>query len=202
MSAIVVAILSAGLKDIELTTDPVELWSAPNSRARQEKDFHDKNFGPFFRTNQLILTVPGRKGEEYDSLLFGKYNFSGIMSKDLIIELLELQTRIQVGTQDPNLTTEGRTNGTYVRLLLCHFAEYRVLVGGFAAQCKSEGRLLCTSEPRQLHVDRLRSQQFTTVLSEQPGEHQQEGEHDTAGSDQRSGLERPLDLLLQVRMNG
>lgn len=111
MSAIVVAILSAGLKDIELTTDPVELWSAPNSRARQEKDFHDENFGPFFRTNQLILTAPGRKGEEYDSLLFGKSNFSGIMSKDLIIELLELQTRIQVGAQDPNLTTEGRTNG-------------------------------------------------------------------------------------------
>lgn len=111
MSAIVVVILSAGLKDIELTTDPVELWSAPNSRARQEKDFHDKNFDPFFRTNQLILTAPGRKGEEYESLQFGKFNFSGIMSKDLIIELLELQTRIQVGTNDPNLTAEGRKNG-------------------------------------------------------------------------------------------
>lgn len=101
ISAILVAVLSAGLKDIELTTDPVELWSAPNSRARQEKDFHDKNFDPFFRTNQLILTAPNRKGEEYESLLFGKYNFSGIMRKELIIELLELQTLIQVGAQDP-----------------------------------------------------------------------------------------------------
>lgn len=96
MSAIVVAIFSAGLKSVELTTDPVELWSAPNSRARQEKDFHDRNFDPFFRTNQLILTAPGREGKVYDSLLFGKQNFSGIISKDLIIELLELQTRIQV----------------------------------------------------------------------------------------------------------
>lgn len=94
-SVIVVAVLSAGLKDIVLTTDPVDLWSAPNSRARLEKDFHDRNFDPFFRTNQLILTAPGRTGEPYDSLLFGKYNFSGIMSKELIIELLELQTRIQ-----------------------------------------------------------------------------------------------------------
>lgn len=96
LSAVVVAIFSAGLKSVELTTDPVELWSAPNSRARQEKDFHDRNFDPFFRTNQLILTAPGREGEVYESLLFGKQNFSGIISKDLIIELLELQTRIQV----------------------------------------------------------------------------------------------------------
>ncbi|KAM9360631.1 NPC1-like intracellular cholesterol transporter 1 [Symphorus nematophorus] len=95
LSAVVVIALSAGMKSIELTTDPVELWSAPNSRARQEKDFHDSNFGPFFRTNQLILTAPSRKGEIYDSLLFGPQNFSGLVSKDLILELLELQTRIQ-----------------------------------------------------------------------------------------------------------
>lgn len=90
------AVLSVGLKDIKLTTDPVELWSAPNSRARQEKEFHDTYFDPFYRTNQVILTVPGRKSHIYDSLLFGPQNFSGIMSKELIIELLELQTRIQV----------------------------------------------------------------------------------------------------------
>ncbi|CAL1616254.1 unnamed protein product [Knipowitschia caucasica] len=95
VSAALVSVLAAGLMHIELTTDPVELWSAPNSRARQEKDFHDSNFGPFFRTNQLILTAPQRKGHIYDSLLFGKQNFSGIVSKDLILELLELQTRIR-----------------------------------------------------------------------------------------------------------
>ncbi|XP_060926816.1 NPC1-like intracellular cholesterol transporter 1 [Limanda limanda] len=95
LSAVVVAIFGAGLKSIELTTDPVELWSAPDSRARQEKTFHDTYFDPFFRTNQLILTAPNRKGYVYDSLLFGQQNFSGIVSKDLIIQLLELQTRIQ-----------------------------------------------------------------------------------------------------------
>uniref|UniRef100_A0A4W6FT71 NPC1 like intracellular cholesterol transporter 1 n=1 Tax=Lates calcarifer TaxID=8187 RepID=A0A4W6FT71_LATCA len=96
LSAVVVAVFSAGLKSIELTTDPVELWSAANSRARQEKDFHDTHFDPFFRTNQLILTAPGRKGHIYDSLLFGQQNFSGLVSKDLIIELLQLQKNIQV----------------------------------------------------------------------------------------------------------
>uniref|UniRef100_A0A8C5D1Y6 SSD domain-containing protein n=1 Tax=Gadus morhua TaxID=8049 RepID=A0A8C5D1Y6_GADMO len=86
---------SFGLMYIELTTDPVQLWSAPNSRARKEKDFHDKYFDPFFRTNQLILTAPGRKGHIYDSLLFGRQNFSGILEKDLLTQLLALQTRIQ-----------------------------------------------------------------------------------------------------------
>lgn len=95
LSAIVVAAFATGLMHIELTTDPVELWSAPNSRARQEKDFHDRTFGPFFRTNQLILTAPGREGQLYDSLLFGPQNISGIISKDLILELLHLQNRIR-----------------------------------------------------------------------------------------------------------
>lgn len=94
-SAAVVAVFGAGMIHIELTTDPVQLWSAPNSRARREKDFHDRHFDPFFRTNQLILTAPGYPSHTYDSLLFGKHNFSGIISKDLILQLLELQKRIQ-----------------------------------------------------------------------------------------------------------
>ncbi|XP_058245455.1 NPC1-like intracellular cholesterol transporter 1 isoform X2 [Hemibagrus wyckioides] len=92
---VAVVAFTTGLMNIELTTDPVQLWSAPNSRARREKDFNDLHFDPFFRTNQLILTAPGRPGYMYDSLLFGKTNFSGLVSKDLILQLLELQERIQ-----------------------------------------------------------------------------------------------------------
>uniref|UniRef100_A0A8C5A0B2 SSD domain-containing protein n=1 Tax=Gadus morhua TaxID=8049 RepID=A0A8C5A0B2_GADMO len=103
-AAIVVAVFATGLMYIELTTDPVQLWSAPNSRARKEKDFHDKYFDPFFRTNQLILTAPGRKGHIYDSLLFGRQNFSGILEKDLLTQLLALQTRIQFWSSDLNRT--------------------------------------------------------------------------------------------------
>ncbi|KAL7827292.1 hypothetical protein SRHO_G00330100 [Serrasalmus rhombeus] len=94
-SLLVVAAFTTGLMNMQLTTDPVQLWSAPNSRARREKDFHDENFAPFFRTNQLILTAPGRPSYIYDSLLFGTTNFSGLISKDLISQLLELQQRIQ-----------------------------------------------------------------------------------------------------------
>ncbi|XP_078521663.1 NPC1-like intracellular cholesterol transporter 1 [Lissotriton helveticus] len=95
ISCVFVVALSFGLIFIELTTDPVELWSAPNSRARLEKDFHDANFGPFFRTNQLIITVANQSTHQYNSLFFGQQNFSSILSKDILLELLDLQTRLQ-----------------------------------------------------------------------------------------------------------
>ncbi|XP_054165831.1 NPC intracellular cholesterol transporter 1-like [Oppia nitens] len=36
-------------------TDPVDLWSAPGSRARLEKEFFDKHFNPYYRINQVII---------------------------------------------------------------------------------------------------------------------------------------------------
>uniref|UniRef100_A0A2K6R0X6 NPC1 like intracellular cholesterol transporter 1 n=1 Tax=Rhinopithecus roxellana TaxID=61622 RepID=A0A2K6R0X6_RHIRO len=95
LSVIPVVVLAAGLVFTELTTDPVELWSAPNSQARSEKAFHDQHFGPFFRTNQVILTAPNRSSYRYDSLLLGPKNFSGILDLDLLLELLELQERLR-----------------------------------------------------------------------------------------------------------
>ncbi|KAL3075195.1 hypothetical protein niasHS_013418 [Heterodera schachtii] len=46
---------SAGLTNIRLTTDPVELWSSPGSDARAELDFFNKHFGPFYRIEQMII---------------------------------------------------------------------------------------------------------------------------------------------------
>uniref|UniRef100_A0A672MMM3 NPC1 like intracellular cholesterol transporter 1 n=1 Tax=Sinocyclocheilus grahami TaxID=75366 RepID=A0A672MMM3_SINGR len=83
---VVVLAFAVGIKDIELTTDPVQLWSAPQSRAMREKAFHDANFDPFYRTNQLILTAPDSHIKIYCVCFF---------HTDLIIELLELQQKIQ-----------------------------------------------------------------------------------------------------------
>ena len=41
----VCSILSIGTVFFRVTTDPVELWSSPDSRARIEKDYYDSNFG-------------------------------------------------------------------------------------------------------------------------------------------------------------
>lgn len=47
--------LSVGIFFMRITTDPVELWAAPHSRSRIEKDFFDETFGPFYRTAQVFI---------------------------------------------------------------------------------------------------------------------------------------------------
>ncbi|XP_043836924.1 NPC1-like intracellular cholesterol transporter 1 [Dromiciops gliroides] len=95
ISTVLILGLASGLVFLELTTDPVELWSAPNSQARREKEFHDRYFGPFFRTNQVFLTAPSQPSYTYDSLLLGPKNFSGILNQTLLLQLLELQEELR-----------------------------------------------------------------------------------------------------------
>uniref|UniRef100_A0A8C3YD10 NPC1 like intracellular cholesterol transporter 1 n=1 Tax=Catagonus wagneri TaxID=51154 RepID=A0A8C3YD10_9CETA len=95
VSVVIVVAMAGGLAFMKLTTDPVDLWSAPNSQAREEKAFHDRYFGPFFRTNQVFLTAPNRPSYRYDSLLLGPKNFSGVLSSDLLLEVLELQEKLR-----------------------------------------------------------------------------------------------------------
>ena len=49
--------LGFGLAFHQITTDPVELWSSPTSQARIEKNYFDENFGKFFRTEQMIISL-------------------------------------------------------------------------------------------------------------------------------------------------
>ena len=53
--AIIIGILACGLVFFTVTTDPVELWSAPSSEARKEKEIFDTKFSPFYRTEQIII---------------------------------------------------------------------------------------------------------------------------------------------------
>lgn len=48
-----VCALGHGIKYLKITTDPVELWAAPNSRSRIEREFFDSNFEPFYRIEQV-----------------------------------------------------------------------------------------------------------------------------------------------------
>ncbi|XP_018568156.1 Niemann-Pick C1 protein isoform X3 [Anoplophora glabripennis] len=47
--------LGHGIKYLNITTDPVELWAAPSSRSRVEKDYYDSHFEPFYRNEQIII---------------------------------------------------------------------------------------------------------------------------------------------------
>lgn len=42
-----------GVKYLIITTDPVELWAAPTSDSRIERQFFDTNFEPFYRIEQV-----------------------------------------------------------------------------------------------------------------------------------------------------
>ena len=95
--AIFFGICSSGLYRFNVTTDPVKLWSASNSRARLEKNYFDQNFGPFYRTEQVIITAPN----------YGPYTFLGgeglqqttyfmgpVMNMEVLLEAFYLQQNL------------------------------------------------------------------------------------------------------------
>lgn len=73
-----------GLRYMRITTDPVELWSAPHSRARLEKQYFDEHFGPFFRTEQLIITTPWTNWFQFESTTGDDIPFAPILNITLL----------------------------------------------------------------------------------------------------------------------
>ncbi|KAJ3502862.1 hypothetical protein NLJ89_g8696 [Agrocybe chaxingu] len=59
----VVGLLNIGWKRFEVETDPVRLWVAPSSESKQQKEFFDEKFGPFYRTEQIFITSVGGTAE-------------------------------------------------------------------------------------------------------------------------------------------
>ncbi|XP_053323939.1 NPC intracellular cholesterol transporter 1 [Spea bombifrons] len=95
-SVVAIAACCSGLRYAKLTTDPVELWSDPHSVARKEKDYFDTHFGPFFRTEQLIITAPNSHGEIYSPYPSGSdVPFGPPLVLDILLEVLELQNAIE-----------------------------------------------------------------------------------------------------------
>ena len=41
--------------DLELVSDPVQLWASPTSQSRKDKDYFDAHFGPFYRPEQIFV---------------------------------------------------------------------------------------------------------------------------------------------------
>ncbi|XP_072013548.1 NPC intracellular cholesterol transporter 1-like [Amphiura filiformis] len=91
--------LSCGFIMINVTTDPVELWSATTSRVRIEKDYYDETFVPFYRTEQIIVRAPTMEPYEWDTYGDGKVTFSGILNKESLLTLFELSNHITYNIQ-------------------------------------------------------------------------------------------------------
>ncbi|KAF4076370.1 hypothetical protein AMELA_G00213600 [Ameiurus melas] len=95
LSVVLVVVCCMGLRHMRITTDPVELWSAPHSRARQEKQYFDEHFGPFFRTEQLIITTPWTNWFQFESTTGDNIPFAPILNITLLHQILDLQTAIE-----------------------------------------------------------------------------------------------------------
>ncbi|XP_033855505.3 NPC intracellular cholesterol transporter 1-like [Acipenser ruthenus] len=93
---IFIAICSSGLVYMKITTNPVDIWSSPNSQARKEKDYFDSHFGPFFRTEQLIITAPQSKVTIYSPYFGGSdVPFGPPLDISILHQVLDLQDDIE-----------------------------------------------------------------------------------------------------------
>lgn len=108
---IICTIGSIGIVQYTLITDPVELWSSPDSQARKERNYFNEHFGPFYRTEQLIFTPDPTKypGENY---IFadgstGEYEIGPGINKEFLREVLKIQNHVE---NELNATMkDGRT---------------------------------------------------------------------------------------------
>ncbi|KAG5889119.1 hypothetical protein JTB14_034177 [Gonioctena quinquepunctata] len=127
MFVALVICLTIGCKFLKITTDPVELWASPVSRSRQEKDFYDANFGPFYRTNQIFIKTVGLSPFEIESQYNESQTLGPALNRTFLNEVFKLQKRIENITID----SEGCKGKTTKKGLkdIC-FAPLRTIYSG------------------------------------------------------------------------
>ncbi|WP_411025072.1 hypothetical protein, partial [Salmonella sp. s54836] len=80
---------------MDITTDPVKLWSSPDSIARQGKDYFDNHFGPFYRTEMLILRANDFHPYNYSTYPYhSKILFGSVLHKEILHEALYIQNNL------------------------------------------------------------------------------------------------------------
>ncbi|XP_062836513.1 NPC intracellular cholesterol transporter 1 [Anolis carolinensis] len=105
-SLVVVVMCCSGLMFMKLTTNPIDLWSAPSSQARKEKEYFDAHFGPFFRVEQLIIQAPHTKPGIYSPYPSGDdVPFGPPLTKDILHQVLDLQDAVENITASYNNET-------------------------------------------------------------------------------------------------
>ncbi|XP_076173454.1 NPC intracellular cholesterol transporter 1 homolog 1b isoform X2 [Ptiloglossa arizonensis] len=91
--------LCYGITYLSVTSDPIEIWAAPTSRARIEKDYFDSRFQPFYRTEQVYIKSVG-----LDKILHNTSNglleFGPVFDKEFLLAVYDLQNKILQLGQD------------------------------------------------------------------------------------------------------
>ncbi|PNF25098.1 hypothetical protein B7P43_G01990, partial [Cryptotermes secundus] len=96
----VVVGLGHGIKYINVTTNPVELWASPNSRSRVEREYFDSHFEPFYRTEQVIIHASGYKSIVHNTSN-GPIVFGPAFNSTFLKTVLSLQEEIKkIGSEE------------------------------------------------------------------------------------------------------
>ncbi|XP_030023820.2 NPC intracellular cholesterol transporter 1 homolog 1b-like [Manduca sexta] len=91
-----------GAINLNLTSNPIELWSGPESRSRQELNYFNSRFGPFYRAAQVFMQFNGLESFEVDNTTYGP-----AFRIEAVRELVELeQAIINIGREDGGVTLE------------------------------------------------------------------------------------------------
>ncbi|XP_032518509.2 NPC intracellular cholesterol transporter 1 homolog 1b-like [Danaus plexippus] len=92
--------VSIGISQIIVTANPIELWSAPDSRSRQELNYFNSRFGPFYRASQVFMTFNG-----LDPFTVGNITYGPAFRLEAIQELIKLENAIiDIGKDDNTVT--------------------------------------------------------------------------------------------------
>ncbi|XP_012258607.2 NPC intracellular cholesterol transporter 1 isoform X2 [Athalia rosae] len=95
--------LGHGIKYLQVTTNPVELWASPISRARVEKEYFDSHFEPFYRNEQIIISAVGLPNIVHNTSN-GLINFGPVFNETFLKTIFNLQEQIK------NITTPDNYN--------------------------------------------------------------------------------------------
>ncbi|XP_050474813.1 NPC intracellular cholesterol transporter 1 homolog 1b-like isoform X2 [Bombus huntii] len=92
--------LSYGMTYLSITSNPIEIWAAPTSRARLEKNYFDSHFQPFYRTEQIYIKSVGL-GKIIHNTTNGNLEFGPVFNKEFLLSVYDLQKKIlQLGQND------------------------------------------------------------------------------------------------------
>lgn len=87
--------LASGLLfSFTVTTDPVDLWVSQSSQARQDMEYFNKHFEPFYRVEQMIITPKNQSSftqtitEKGDNKT---YLWGPVFERQFLLEVLDLQ---------------------------------------------------------------------------------------------------------------
>lgn len=90
-----------GALNVNITSNPLELWSSPDARGRQELDYFNTRFGPFYRAAQVYLTI------DLEPFVVNNVIYGPAFRVEALTELVKLEDAIlDIGRADGGVVLE------------------------------------------------------------------------------------------------